>query len=624
MNPEIREREKEVRLKPDPTRDASVSAAEMEFERYELRERLLHHFELQRRDFFKALGGGIAILVAVRAPLAAAVAAQESGGRRRASNEEIPEDIGAWLHVDEDGTVTVFTGKVEIGQNIRTSLSQSVAEELRVPLAAIRLTMGDTAKVPFDMGTFGSRTTPYMGLQLRRAANAAKDVLIDLAAKKWNVSRDALVAEDATVRDPRSGRRISYAELAAGQQFSQVIPAEDPLIAADKWTIAGKSIEKLDGRDFVTGQHRYASDISLPGMPFGKIVRPSAFGATLISVDAKDAKAVEGVACVTDGDFIGVTAPSEYLAAQAAKKIRAEWKTSPQPSSDGIFDYLKTHRGKGQDYDEPKPHISGSIESGMAAADLKLQQTYTVAYIAHTPLEPRAAVAEWKDGALTVWTGTQRPFAVRDDLAQTFHLPAERVRVLVPDMGSGYGGKHTPECAIEAARLARAAGKPVKLVWTREEEFTWAYFRPAARIEVSSGATRDGRVTSWEFHNYNSGTSGIATPYNIANQHIEFHGSDSPLRQGSYRGLAATANHFARETQMDELARAVKMDALEFRRHNLKDARLLAVFEAAAESLAGVVANKSKAADMESRAASRRAAISPRAPRPASIHRPAR
>ncbi len=583
MNLEIREREKEVRLKPDPTRDASVSAAEMEFERYELRERSLHHFELQRRDFFKALGGGIAILVAVRAPLAAAVAAQESGGRRRASNEEIPEDIGAWLHVGEDGTVTVFTGKVEIGQNIRTSLSQSVAEELRVPLAAIRLTMGDTAKVPFDMGTFGSRTTPYMGLQLRRAANAAKDVLIDLAAKKWNVSRDALVTEDATVRDPRSGRRISYAELAAGQQFSQVIPEEDPLIAADKWTIAGKSIEKLDGRDFVTGQHRYASDISLPGMLFGKIVRPSAFGATLISVDAKDAKAVEGVACVTDGDFIGVAAPSEYLAAQAAKKIRAEWKTSPQPSSDGIFDYLKTHRGKGQDYDEPKPHISGSIESGMAAADLKLQQTYTVAYIAHTPLEPRAAVAEWKDGALTVWTGTQRPFAVRDDLAQTFHLPAERVRVLVPDMGSGYGGKHTPECAIEAARLARAAGKPVKLVWTREEEFTWAYFRPAARIEVSSGATRDGRVTSWEFHNYNSGTSGIATPYNIANQHIEFHGSDSPLRQGSYRGLAATANHFARETQMDELARAVKMDALEFRRHNLKDARLLAVFEAAAE-----------------------------------------
>jgi isoquinoline 1-oxidoreductase len=578
------ERAKAAGLKHGATHDIGIAAAEPEIERYEFREGLVHHFQLQRRDFFKALGGGIAILVAVRAPLATAVAAQESGGRGRRGSEEIPETVGAWLHVGEDGSVSVFTGKVEIGQNIRTSLAQAVAEELRVPLSSIRMTMGDTEKVPFDMGTFGSRSTPTMGLQLRRAASAAKDVLIDLAAKKWSIESAGLVAEDSHVRDPRSGRTASYAELATGQQFSQTIPEEDPLIAPAKWTIAGKSIEKVVGRDFVTGQHRYPSDIALPGMLFGKIVRPAAFGATLVSVDAKDAKAMDGVTCVTDGDFIGVAAPSEYLAAQAAKKIHAEWKSSPQPSSDGIFDYLKTSRGKGQDYDEPKPHIAGSMEAGLAAAEVKLQQTYTVAYIAHTPLEPRAAVAEWKDGALTVWTGTQRPFAVRDDLAQTFHLSRDRVHVLMPDMGSGYGGKHTAECAIEAARLARAAGKPVKLVWTREEEFTWAYFRPAALIEISSGATRDGRVTAWEFHNYNSGTSGIATPYEIANQKIEFHGADSPLRQGSYRGLAATANHFARETHMDELARAVNMDALEFRRRNLKDERLLAVFEAAAKA----------------------------------------
>jgi CO/xanthine dehydrogenase Mo-binding subunit len=570
-------------LKRSATHDIGIAAAEPEIERYEFREGLVHHFELQRRDFFKALGGGIAILVTVRAPLAMGIAAQESGGRGRRGSEEIPETVGAWLHVGEDGGVSIFTGKVEIGQNIRTSLAQAVAEELRVPLSSIRMTMGDTEKVPFDMGTFGSRSTPTMGLQLRRAAATAKDILVDLAAKKWGVERAGLVAEDARVRDPRSGRTASYAELATGQQFSQTIPEEDPLIAPAKWTIAGKSIEKVVGRDFVTGQHRYPSDIALPGMLFAKIVRPAAFGATLASVDAKDAEALDGVTCVTDGDFIGVAAPSEYQATQAAKKIHVEWKSSPQPSSDGIFDYLKTHRGKGQDYDEPKPHVAGSIEAGLAAAEVKLQQTYTVAYIAHTPLEPRAAVAEWKDGSLTVWTGTQRPFAVRDDLAETFHLSRERVHVLMPDMGSGYGGKHTAECAIEAARLARAAGKPVKLVWTREEEFTWAYFRPAALIEISSGATRDGRVTGWEFHNYNSGSSGIATPYDIANQKIEFHPSDSPLRQGSYRGLAATANHFARETHMDELARELKIDPLEFRRRNLKDARLLAVFEAAAK-----------------------------------------
>ncbi len=567
-----------------PTASAETVAAEMELERYELREEAVHHFELQRRDFFKALGGGVAILVAAGRPIAAAVVAQESGGRRRRGDEELPENIGAWLHVGEDGGVTVFTGKVEIGQNIRTSLAQAVAEELRVPVASIRMTMGDTAHVPFDMGTFGSRSTPTMGLRLRRAAATAKDVLIDLAAKKWGVGRDGLLAEDSRVRDPRSGRTATYAELAAGQQFTETIPEEDPLIAPAKWTVAGKSIAKVEGRDFVTGAHRYASDMALPGMMYAKIVRPSAFGASLVSVDAKDARAMDGVTCVTDGDFIGVAAPSEYLAAQAAKKIHVEWKSSPQPSSDGIFEYLKTHRGKGQDYDEPKPHILGSMETGLAAAEVKLQQTYTAAYIAHTPLEPRAAVAEWKDGALTVWTGTQRPFAVRDALAETFHIPSDRVRVLVPDMGSGYGGKHTPECAIEAARLAKVAGKPVKLVWTREEEFTWAYFRPAALIEISSGVSQDGRITAWEFHNYNSGTSGMETPYDIANQHIEFHGSDSPLRQGSYRGLAATANHFAREAHMDELARAVNMDGLEFRRRNLKDARLLAVLEAAAKA----------------------------------------
>ena len=179
-------------------------------------------------------------------------------------------------------------------------------------------------------------------------------------------------------------------------------------------------------------------------------------------------------------------------------------------------------------------------------------------YIAHAPLDPRAAVAEWSGDKLTVWTATQRPFGVRDELAEAFHISQDKVRVIVPDTGSGYGGKHTGECAVEAARLARAAGKPVRLVWTREEEFTWAYFRPAGVIDIKSGVKSDGMITAWEFHNYNSGGSGIQTKYDIPNQDIRFHPSNSPLRQGSYRGLAATANHFARESHMDELAHAVE------------------------------------------------------------------
>jgi len=166
---------------------------------------------------------------------------------------------------------------------------------------------------------------------------------------------------------------------------------------------------------------------------------------------------------------------------------------------------------------------TGSISDGLAAADHKGEQTYTIAYIAHTPLEPRAAVAEWDEsGKLTVWTGTQRPFGVRSELADAFHIPEETIRVIMPDTGSGYGGKHTGETAIEAARLAKAAGKPVKVVWSREEEFTWAYFRPGGVIDITAGAKKDGTITAWEFHNYNSGSSGIQSKYEIANQKIVF------------------------------------------------------------------------------------------------------
>jgi isoquinoline 1-oxidoreductase len=210
-----------------------------------------------------------------------------------------------------------------------------------------------------------------------------------------------------------------------------------------------------------------------------------------------------------------------------------------------------------------------------------------VAYIAHVPLEPRAAVAQWlrdtRGEKLTVWTGTQRPFGVREELVQAFGLAPERVRVIVPDTGSGYGGKHSGEVAIEAARLAKGAGKPVKLVWSREEEFRWAYFRPAGVIDVGAGARADGTISAWTFDNYNSGPAAIRPTYAIANQRVTYHPSDSPLRQGSYRGLAATANNFAREMHVDELSRLVGMDALAFRLKNIEDARLRAGLEAAAE-----------------------------------------
>jgi isoquinoline 1-oxidoreductase len=546
----------------------------LEPERYELVEGAPYRFDLGRRDFFKFLGAGI-VVVSVLKP---AMVAQESGGGRRRRDDSLPKEINAWLHIGEDGGVTAYTGKVEIGQNIRTSLSQAVSEELHVPLERIEMVMGDTQLTPFDMGTFGSRTTSTMNLQLRRVAAAARDTLIGLAAAQWKVDPQGLVTVNGKVTDPRGNRSIEYAALTKGQQLTQELPQEDPLIPAADWKVAGNSTPKIDGREFVTGKHRYPSDQKLPGMLYGKVLRPAAFDATLTSLDTSKAEQM-GATVVRDGNFVGVAAASSRAADAAVEAIHAEWKSEPQPSNKDLVDYLRKNT-TGESDDEDR-HEVGSVDLAFGSADHKLQATYTVQYIAHVPLEPRAAVAKWDGDQLTVWTGTQRPFGVRGQLAEAFHIPEDHVRVLMPDMGSGYGGKHTGETAIEAARLARAAKRPVKVVWTREEEFTWAYFRPAGVIDVIGGVRNDGTITAWEMHNYNSGSAGIRTYYDVPNQRIVFHPVKTPLRQGSYRALAATANHFARESHMDELAHAVRIDSLEFRLKNLKDERLRAVFQAA-------------------------------------------
>jgi CO/xanthine dehydrogenase Mo-binding subunit len=547
-------------------------------ERYEFSAGPMHHFELARRDFFKFLGAGIAVFAMAKDSLGK----QETAPTQGFHSEELPNNITAWLHVGEDGNVTAFTGKVEIGQNIRTSLAQTVADELRVPFESVTMVTADTALTPFDFGTVGSRSMPTMSPQLRRAASAARDLLVAAAAKEWNVSAEGLTAANGKVSDPATGRSLRYAELARGKTLAENLPAEDPVTPPDQWTIAGKAIPKKDARSFVTGEHKYTPDFRRPGMLYGKVLRPPSFGATVSSYDAKSAQAIRSVVVVRDGDFIGAAAANEREASKALEGINVEWKEEPQGSSKELFANLKKNASAMSD--ERSRKIKGSVESGLAVAARRLDATYTVAFIAHAPLEPRAAVAEWSGAKLTVWTGSQRPFAVRDELASVFHVPEDSVRVIVPDTGSAYGGKHTSDAALEAARLARAAGRPVQVVWTREEEFTWAYFRPAGVMEVKSGIASDGTLTAWEFHNYNSGMSAIETPYIVPNQHIQFHSTQCPLRSGSYRGLAATANFFARESHMDELAHVAQMDSLEFRLKNLSDPRLRAVLEAAAKS----------------------------------------
>jgi isoquinoline 1-oxidoreductase len=555
-------------------------------ERYEWYERSACRFDLDRRAFFRLVGGGIVVALLLQEE--EALAQQPGRGRGGFGGGAMPQELGAWLHIGEDGTVTVYTGKVELGQNIRTSLTQAVAEELHAPVASIQLVMADTGRVPFDGGTAGSQTTPRMASQLHRVGAAAREVLLDLAAERLKAARGSLVIANGKVTDPTTKQALGFGDLTKGKRLLSAIGNDAKATPASAWKVGGQPVAKVNGRDIVTGKHRYASDVHRPGMLFGKVLRPPAREATLASVDTKAAEALPGVVVVHEGDFVGVAAPDEQQAERALAAVRAEWKTtSGQPSSKELFDYLKAHPGGGGGFGGGfggrGGGNAGSVARGLDEADHKVEASYTVAYIAHAPLETRAAVAEWEDGKLTVWTGTQRPFGVRGELTEAFRVPAERVRVIVPDTGSGYGGKHTGEAAVEAARLAKAAGKPVKVVWTREEEFTWAYLRPAGVIDIKAGARKDGTLTAWQQDNWNSGGSSLQTPYQVSNRAGGFHGTKSPLRQGSYRALAATANTFARETHMDELAHALGMDPLAFRLKNLKDERLRAVFEAAAK-----------------------------------------
>jgi isoquinoline 1-oxidoreductase subunit beta len=551
------------------TRDLKTDEA-LEPDYEEAVERADYSFGLKRRSFVQILGAGL--LIAVSAP----ALAQRRGGRGGGGSR----NIAARIHLGKDGTITVMTGKVEGGQGARAELSQAAAEELRVPLSQIQLVMADTSLVPDDGITAGSGSTPRTVPAVRQGAAAVRDLLIDFACKRWNVDHNAVRLTNGKVADNAGQRALTYADFAAseeaGKALEQPIPSDVTLTPVKEWQVFGNPASRPNGRDIVTGAHRYPSDTIRPGMLYGKVLRAPSYGAKLTSVDLGPAKAMKDVVAVLDGQFVGVAAPTAFLAEQARAAITktAKWELLPHPASKDLFDYLKQHA---HDYPSARP-----FADELAKAKHALRQSYHVAYVQHAPLEPRAAVAEWTEGKLTVWTGTQNPFGYRSDLMRAFHLSDDHVRVIVPDFGGGFGGKHTGEAAEEAARLAQAAGKPVSLRWTREEEFTWAYFRPAALIEAEASLDDKGTLTSWHFVNINSGGSAVDTPYRSGKTRCQFLRSETPLRQGSYRVLAATANNFARECFMDELAAAVGADPLDFRLAHLENPRLRAVLETAA------------------------------------------
>jgi CO/xanthine dehydrogenase Mo-binding subunit len=521
-----------------------------------------------RRTFLQVLGSGLLITVA--------------GPGAWVEGAAMP--VSARLFLNEDGTITALSGKVEEGQGPRAELSQAAAEELRVPVDRVRLVMADTDLVPDDGITAGSRTTPRNVPEMRQAAATARELLTAFAAREWGVEAALLLVRDGVITSP-TGATLTYADLARAREavaaLGQSIRPDVPLTPASQWKALGRPVLRPDSRDLVTGAHRFPSDVQRPRMLYGRVLRPPSYGATLETVDLSAAKAMADVVVVRDGTFVGFAAPSSHRAGQAlaATAPMATWKTPSSPVSNAtLFEHLRERARRS----EARVDERGSVLSAIERADRVLEQSYRVAYIQHAAMEPRAAVAEWEGDRLTVWAGCDGPFRAQQELSEELEVPRTRIRVVVPDMGGGFGGKHTAQAAVEAARLARAAGRPVWVRWTREEEFTWAYFRPAALVECRAGLSAAGALTAWEFTSINPGAAALATPYAVPNSSVASVGSDSPLPQGSYRCLGATANNFARESFMDELAAAAGADPLEFRLSHLENARLRAVLEKAA------------------------------------------
>jgi isoquinoline 1-oxidoreductase len=554
----------------------TTAKQEVDSQRFEFIEQHDPQTGLSRRAFVQLLGTGL--LITVTEGVSFGQRGGGGGGRSIA--------VAARIQVNQDGTIAVMTGKVEEGQGPRAQLSQAAAEELRVPVERIRLIMSDTALVPDDGITAGSRTTPGTVPAVRQGAATARELLVRLAAEQWKAEADALEVRDGVITNKKTKQTIGYGDLAKSKDvaevFKQSVSSDVLLTPVSEWKTLGVSVPRPNGRDVVTGAHHYPSDVVRPNMLYGKILRAPSYGATLESIDLSKAQAMKDVFVFRDGQFVGCAAPSSSLAAQALGAIAAtaSWKTTPQPSDKEVHSYLKQHARTGGG---SRPQTRGSADSVLAGASKILNETYTLAYVQHTPMEPRAAMAEWNDGKLTVWSGVDGPQRVQGDLAQAFGVSSDQVRVIVPDMGGGFGGKHSGEAAEEAARLAKAAGRPVAVHWTRAEELTWAYFRPAAVIECKGGLDAKGSLIAWDFTNINAGGAAIDTPYNIPNTRILSAGSDSPLRQGSYRCLAATGNNFARESFMDELAAAAGADPLAFRLAHLENSRIRTVLETVAK-----------------------------------------
>jgi isoquinoline 1-oxidoreductase len=535
-------------------------------------------FSLNRREFLKAVGGGIIIFFSTED-----LNAQE---RRPSGPQELPADFNAFLRIGANNRVTCFTGKIEMGQGIVTSLAQMLADELDVRLDAVDIVMGDTDLCPWDMGTFGSRTTRFFGPPLREAAAEARVVLIQLASEHLHVNESQLIVKEGAVVDKNnSGNRVTYGELAKGKSIEKHLPKKPPLKNALEFTIVGKPALRKDSLAKVTGKARYAGDIRIPGILHAKILRPPVHGAKLKSVDTSALQENKEIKIVQEKDLIAVLHLYPDVAEQALSKIDAKFdvpEAKVNPTT--IFKHLLSVAPEGDVVSQ-----GGDIGEGEQVAREAFEATYLNHYVAHAALETHTALAKVEKDRATVWASTQRPFGAKEEVAQALGIPPKNVRVITPFVGGGFGGKSQNKQVVEAARLSKLTGRPVQVAWSREEEFFYDTFRPAAIVKIRSGVTEANQIGYWVFDVYFGGPRGAEQFYDIPHHRELSHGHYTglpgahPFGTGPWRAPGNNTNTFARESHIDLMAAKLKLDPLEFRLKNLSDQRMMRVLKTAAE-----------------------------------------
>lgn len=531
---------------------------------------------MKRRSFIRLVGGGVFVLFYVGNPF-------KLLGQRR----QLPEDFNAFLRIDEDGMVSCFTGKVELGQGVITSLAQMLADELEVPYDRVEMVMGDTDLCPWDMGTFGSMTTRFFGPPLRAAAARARKVLTDLASEYLNLPPNQLVIKDGMVMDQGNPEhRVAYGQLTQGRRIEKEITEAPPLEEYTRFTIVGEPKLRRDSMEKVTGKAKFSGDIRLPGMVYAKVLRPPSHGATLASVDTSAAEEMDGVDVIREGDLVAVLHESPQMAEIALLRIKATYTYDELDVNDRtIFEHLLSVA--------PEPSVSeegGDLEKGKELSDLVIERDYLNSYVAHAPLEPHTALAVKEGDRIRVWAATQNPFPLKDEIARELGIPPDNVHITPPFVGGGFGGKNSNGQAVEAARLAVLTGKPVMVAWTRKEEFFYDTFRPAAVVKIKSGATKSGLISLWDYSVYFAGSRGSEHNYDIPNHRTRIFNRSwtapdgiHPFATGPWRAPSNNTNTHARESQIDIMASEAGIDPLEFRLKNLKDKKMIGVLKAAAE-----------------------------------------